>query len=229
MIRSLWIAKTGMEGQQTKLDAVSNNLANVGTNGYKRAGVVFEDLMYQNLRQAARPPASRASCPPACRWAWACAPRPPRATSRRARCSRPATTWTWPSRARASSRSRCPTAAPATRATAPSRWTPTGSSSPRRLHGAARHHHPGRRAGGDDRRRRHRQRHAAGAGRAAAGGPAAAGQLHQPGRAGAARAEPVRRDRASGTPTPARRAATGWARCSRASSRAATSTWSRSW
>jgi flagellar basal-body rod protein FlgG len=52
MIRSLWIAKTGMEGQQTKLDAISNNLANVGTNGYKRGGVVFEDLMYQNLRQA---------------------------------------------------------------------------------------------------------------------------------------------------------------------------------
>ncbi len=52
MIRSLWIAKTGMEGQQTKLDAVSNNLANVGTNGFKRASVVFEDLMYQNLRQA---------------------------------------------------------------------------------------------------------------------------------------------------------------------------------
>jgi flagellar basal-body rod protein FlgG len=52
MIRSLWIAKTGMEGQQTKLDAISNNLANVGTNGFKRAGVVFEDLMYQNLRQS---------------------------------------------------------------------------------------------------------------------------------------------------------------------------------
>jgi flagellar basal-body rod protein FlgG len=52
MLRSLWIAKTGMEGQQTKLDTISNNLANVGTNGYKRAGVVFEDLMYQNLRAA---------------------------------------------------------------------------------------------------------------------------------------------------------------------------------
>jgi len=52
MIRSLWIAKTGMEGQQTKLDAISNNLANVGTNGFKRAGVQFEDLMYQNLRPA---------------------------------------------------------------------------------------------------------------------------------------------------------------------------------
>jgi flagellar basal-body rod protein FlgG len=51
MIRSLWIAKTGMEGQQTKLDTIANNLANTGTNGYKRGGVVFEDLMYQNLRQ----------------------------------------------------------------------------------------------------------------------------------------------------------------------------------
>jgi flagellar basal-body rod protein FlgG len=50
MIRSLWIAKTGMEGQQTKLDAISNNLANVGTSGFKRAGVVFEDLMYQQVR-----------------------------------------------------------------------------------------------------------------------------------------------------------------------------------
>jgi flagellar basal-body rod protein FlgG len=52
MLRSLWIAKTGMEGQQTKLDGIANNLANVGTNGYKRSGVVFEDLMYQNLRPA---------------------------------------------------------------------------------------------------------------------------------------------------------------------------------
>jgi flagellar basal-body rod protein FlgG len=52
MIRSLWIAKTGMEGQQIKLDAISNNLANVATTGFKRGGVVFEDLMYQNLRQA---------------------------------------------------------------------------------------------------------------------------------------------------------------------------------
>ena len=52
MIRSLWIAKTGMEAQQMQLDTISNNLANVGTNGFKRGHVVFEDLMYQNLRQA---------------------------------------------------------------------------------------------------------------------------------------------------------------------------------
>jgi flagellar basal-body rod protein FlgG len=52
MMRSLWISKTGMEAQQTQLDVISNNLANVSTNGYKRSHAVFEDLMYQNLRQA---------------------------------------------------------------------------------------------------------------------------------------------------------------------------------
>jgi flagellar basal-body rod protein FlgG len=52
MIRSLWIAKSGMEAQQTQLDVISNNLANVGTNGFKRAHAVFEDLIYQNLRQS---------------------------------------------------------------------------------------------------------------------------------------------------------------------------------
>ena len=52
MIRSLWIAKTGMEAQQTQLDTIAHNLANVSTNGFKRGHVVFEDLIYQNLRQA---------------------------------------------------------------------------------------------------------------------------------------------------------------------------------
>jgi flagellar basal-body rod protein FlgG len=52
MIRSLWIAKTGMDAQQTQLDVISNNLANVGTNGYKRQVAQFQDLLYQNLRQA---------------------------------------------------------------------------------------------------------------------------------------------------------------------------------
>lgn len=52
MIRSLWISKTGMEAQQTQLDTISHNLANVATNGFKRGHAVFEDLIYQNLRQA---------------------------------------------------------------------------------------------------------------------------------------------------------------------------------
>jgi flagellar basal-body rod protein FlgG len=51
MIRSLWIAKTGLDAQQTQLDVISNNLANVGTAGFKRARAVFEDLLYQTVRQ----------------------------------------------------------------------------------------------------------------------------------------------------------------------------------
>lgn len=52
MMRSLWTSKTGMEAQQSQLDAISHNLANSSTNGYKKSHVVFEDLIYQNLRQA---------------------------------------------------------------------------------------------------------------------------------------------------------------------------------
>ncbi len=51
MIRSLWIAKTGLDAQQTQLDVISNNLANVSTSGFKRSRAVFEDLLYQTLRQ----------------------------------------------------------------------------------------------------------------------------------------------------------------------------------
>jgi flagellar basal-body rod protein FlgG len=57
MLRSLWIAKTGMELQQTNIDVISNNLANVSTNGFKRSRPVFEDLIYVTLRQ----PGSQAS------------------------------------------------------------------------------------------------------------------------------------------------------------------------
>jgi flagellar basal-body rod protein FlgG len=52
MMRSLWIAKTGLDAQQTQLDVISNNLANVSTNGFKRSRAVFEDLLYQTLRPA---------------------------------------------------------------------------------------------------------------------------------------------------------------------------------
>ena len=51
MMRALWVAKTGLEGQQTSMDVISNNLANVQTNGFKRGRAVFQDLMYQTLRQ----------------------------------------------------------------------------------------------------------------------------------------------------------------------------------
>lgn len=51
MIRSLWTARTGLDAQQTSLDVISHNLANVSTNGYKRQRAVFEDLLYQTIRQ----------------------------------------------------------------------------------------------------------------------------------------------------------------------------------
>jgi flagellar basal-body rod protein FlgG len=51
MIRSLWTSKTGLEGQQFNVDVISNNLANVSTNGFKRQRAVFEDLLYQVVRQ----------------------------------------------------------------------------------------------------------------------------------------------------------------------------------
>jgi len=51
MLRSLHIARTGLEAQQTQLDVISNNLANVSTTGFKRSRAIFEDLLYQTIRQ----------------------------------------------------------------------------------------------------------------------------------------------------------------------------------
>ena len=51
MIRSLWTARTGLDAQQTSLDVIANNLANVSTNGFKRQRAIFEDLLYQIIRQ----------------------------------------------------------------------------------------------------------------------------------------------------------------------------------
>jgi flagellar basal-body rod protein FlgG len=50
-MESLWIAKTGLEAQQTRMAVVSNNLANVNTTGFKRGRAIFEDLLYQNVVQ----------------------------------------------------------------------------------------------------------------------------------------------------------------------------------
>jgi flagellar basal-body rod protein FlgG len=52
MDQALWIAKTGLEAQQTRMAVTSNNLANVNTTGFKRSRAVFEDLLYQNNGQA---------------------------------------------------------------------------------------------------------------------------------------------------------------------------------
>jgi len=48
---ALWIAKTGLEAQQMRMNAISNNLANASTTGFKRDRAVFSDLIYQNIVQ----------------------------------------------------------------------------------------------------------------------------------------------------------------------------------
>lgn len=48
---ALWIAKTGLDAQQTRMGVISNNLANVNTTGFKRDRAAFEDLLYQTVRQ----------------------------------------------------------------------------------------------------------------------------------------------------------------------------------
>jgi flagellar basal-body rod protein FlgG len=48
---ALWVAKTGLDAQQTNMAVISNNLANVNTNGFKKGRAVFEDLLYQTVSQ----------------------------------------------------------------------------------------------------------------------------------------------------------------------------------
>ena len=50
MVRSLWSAATGMNAQQTNVDTIANNLANVNTTGYKAQGAQFKSLLYQELQ-----------------------------------------------------------------------------------------------------------------------------------------------------------------------------------
>jgi flagellar basal-body rod protein FlgG len=52
---ALWIAKTGLDAQQTRMGVLAHNLANVNTTGFKRGQAIFEDLLYQNFRQVGAP------------------------------------------------------------------------------------------------------------------------------------------------------------------------------
>ena len=52
MVRSLWTAATGMQAQQMNIDNMSNNLANVNTHGFKKGRVLFQDLLYQDIKSA---------------------------------------------------------------------------------------------------------------------------------------------------------------------------------
>ena len=48
---ALWVAKTGLDAQNTRMQVIAHNLANVNTTGFKRDRASFEDLLYQTVRQ----------------------------------------------------------------------------------------------------------------------------------------------------------------------------------
>lgn len=49
---ALWVSKSGLEAQDKNISTIANNLANVNTTGFKKDRALFEDLIYQNMRQA---------------------------------------------------------------------------------------------------------------------------------------------------------------------------------
>lgn len=63
MMRALWTAASGMTAQQTKIDVISNNLANVNTTGFKKSRVDFQDLLYQTVKYAGTPSTAGAQIP----------------------------------------------------------------------------------------------------------------------------------------------------------------------
>ena len=63
MNQALWVAKTGLDAQQTRMSVVSNNLANTNTTGFKRDRANFEDLLYQQLRQPGGSTSSQTQLP----------------------------------------------------------------------------------------------------------------------------------------------------------------------
>jgi flagellar basal-body rod protein FlgG len=63
MLRAFSTAATGMDAQQTMVDIIAHNLANVNTNGFKRSQVNFQDLLYIKMRQADREVTSGVTAP----------------------------------------------------------------------------------------------------------------------------------------------------------------------
>jgi len=63
MNQALWVAKTGLDAQQTRMSVIANNLANANTTGFKRGRAEFQDLMYQNVRQVGAQTAQNAQLP----------------------------------------------------------------------------------------------------------------------------------------------------------------------
>jgi flagellar hook-basal body protein len=130
MIRSLWIARTGLEAQQTQLDVISNNLANVSTNGFKRARAVFEDLLYQNLRQPGAQSTQQTTIPSGLQIGTGVRPIATERIHTQGNLTQTGNALDVAIQGEGFFQILTPTAPPPTPATAPSRKTPTARSSP---------------------------------------------------------------------------------------------------
>jgi flagellar hook-basal body protein len=121
-MRTLHIAGTGMMAQQTNVEVISNNIANMSTTGYKRRRAEFQDLIYQNLRRVGSQSADTGSVlPSGAQVGLGVKTARSTASRNRATSARPRTASTWRSAATATSRCHCPRARPPIPATAPSR------------------------------------------------------------------------------------------------------------
>ncbi len=63
MNSALWVAKTGLDAQQSRMSVVSNNLANVNTTGFKKGRASFEDLLFQHVKQVGAPTSQQTDSP----------------------------------------------------------------------------------------------------------------------------------------------------------------------
>ncbi|KAB0667203.1 flagellar basal-body rod protein FlgG [Oryzomonas japonica] len=63
MLRALWTAASGMQSQQTNIDVIANNLANVNTTGFKKSRADFQDLIYQSLKTTGSPSTNTTQVP----------------------------------------------------------------------------------------------------------------------------------------------------------------------
>jgi flagellar basal body rod protein FlgC len=230
-MRALDIAGTGMQAQQTNIEVISNNIANLTTTGFKRRRAEFQDLIYQNLRRVGSNSSDSGSIVPS--GAQVGLGVKTAAIYRSQRAGQPAADPTTASTSRcaatAISRSRCPPARP------PITRDGTFSLSParrdrhrRRLRRAAGRHDPVERDVGDD------QRDRPGAGRRSTGrpraddaGPDPAGDLPERGRASMRRATTCSCETAASgnAGSPARRPRPGFGSVLQGSSRARTPTW----
>lgn len=127
MISSLWIAKTGLDAQQTNMDVIANNLANVSTNGFKRQRAVFEDLLYQTIRQPGAQSSEQTTLPSGLQIGTGVRPVATERLHSQVTCRRPTTVKMWRLKAVAFSRSCCPMVRPLIPATVLSRWIRTAS------------------------------------------------------------------------------------------------------